>query len=310
MFFSIITSISAFVLMILFLFWGNTYIPETKNAIMFFLNTILPTMFPFYVLSSIIVSSSSINILTRPLKCVTRLYNLPPQAACAIFLGIICGFPIGAKITCDLLKNNYITQKEAAILASFTNNASPIFIISIVGGIYFKDKLHGLLIWLCIVLSSLLTGLILSKIYLDKLNSFNNTHTNNISNKTTIADSITSALNTSLYVGAVIIFFSSITALIKEIPLINQKIYIVLYSFLEMTGGLNSLFFNNTHELNLYKYLYTVAIISWSGLCVHMQIYGILKSSGIKIKYFFIGKILQTIISIIIYIVFSKFFIK
>lgn len=304
MFFSLITSISAFSLMILFILFGNSYIPETKNALELFLNTVFPTMFPFYVLSSIIVSNKSITVLTRPLKKVTKLYNLPTETSAAIITGLLCGFPVGAKVTCDLLKNNYISQKEAAILAAFTNNASPIFLISIVGRIYLKNELAGLMIWLCIVLSSLLSGLIISRIKLNKNNSSDVFKTVlKEPSEINLTDSIVSGFNTSLYVGSVIIFFSSITALIKRISLLGNKIYVGIYSFLEMTGGLNALYILSPSKLNICRYITIIAIVSWSGICVHMQVCGILKSNGIKTKYYFIGKVLQTIFAIILFIV-------
>ena len=304
MFFSLITSISAFSLMILFILFGNSYIPETKNALELFLNTVFPTMFPFYVLSSIIVSNESITVLTRPLKKVTKLYNLPTETSVAIITGLLCGFPVGAKVTCDLLKNNYISQKEAAILAAFTNNASPIFLISIVGKIYLKNELAGLIIWLCIVLSSLLSGLIISRIKLNKNNSSDVFKTVlKEPSEINLTDSIVSGFNTSLYVGSVIIFFSSITALIKRIPLLGNKIYVGIYSFLEMTGGLNALYILSPSKLNICRYITIIAIVSWSGICVHMQVCGILKSNGIKTNYYYIGKVLQTIFAIILFIV-------
>lgn len=304
MFFSLITSISAFSLMILFILFGNSYIPETKNALELFLNTVFPTMFPFYVLSSIIVSNKSITVLTRPLKKVTKLYNLPTETSVAIITGLLCGFPVGAKVTCDLLKNNYISQKEAAILAAFTNNASPIFLISIVGRIYLKNELAGLMIWLCVVLSSLLSGLIISRIKLNKNNSSDVFKTVlKEPSEINLTDSIVSGFNTSLYVGSVIIFFSSITALIKRIPLLGNKIYVGIYSFLEMTGGLNALYILSPSKLNICRYITIIAIVSWSGICVHMQVCGILKSNGIKTKYYFIAKVLQTIFAIILFIV-------
>ena len=307
---SIFISIFAFVLMFLFVILGDSYIPETRNALMFYLNTIFPTMFPFYVLSSIIVSSKSISTLTRPLQGITKHYNLPSETSCAILLGLICGFPIGAKVTCDLEKNNLITKKEAAILAAFTNNASPIFLISVVGRLYLKNVLYGLIIWLCIVISSLLTGLLLSKIFLNKYNPADNICSNKtvVQNKYSLnlSDSIVSGFNTSLYVGAVIIFFSSITALIKTIPFLKNKIFILIYSILEMNGGLKSIIDNIAGNFSFCSYLAIIAVISWSGICVHMQICGILKTNGIKLKYYYIGKFLQCPLAIIIFYIFLK----
>ncbi len=301
MFFSLISGIFAFCILILFIIFGNSYIPETKNALFLFLNTIFPTMFPFYVLSSIIVSNKSISVLTRPLKGVTKFYNLPTETSVAIIIGFLCGFPVGAKVTCDLLKNNYITPKEAAVLAAFTNNASPIFLISIVGRNYLKSEFHGFVIWLCIIFSSLLSGLILSKIALCKSNSYERKNVNDKFCESNLTDSIVSGLNTALYVGSVIIFFSSITALIKKISFLSNKMYIGIYSFLEMTGGLNALFNLSISKPNIYRFIAVILIVSWSGICVHMQVCGILKSNGIKTKYYFIEKLLQTIFAIILF---------
>ena len=117
---------------------------------------------------------------------------------------------------------------------------------------------------------------------------------------TSITASVISGINTSLYVGGVIIFFSSITSLIKQIPFFSTKTYVFLYSFLEMTGGLKefNLFLSN---ISTYTKLIAVMLISsWSGLCVHMQICGILKSANIKTNYYFLSKIFQTLLCFII----------
>lgn len=306
MIFSCLIGIVSFAVMISFVFFSSDCIPETRNALYNFFDTVFPTMFPFYVLSAIITSCSAFQKITRPLNPLFRIYRLPPESISAIFLGLLCGFPVGAKVICDLHNKNLITKREAALLASFTNNAGPIFTISIIGGTFLQNKTYGLFIWLCTTLSSLITGLILCRLCLNKEKK---TLSNYVLNKTKIdvTKAILSGLNTALYVGAVIIFFASITSLLKKIPFISNSTYISIYSFLELTGGLKamtSFMMNSTHKMPSYVYCAIIsAITAWSGICIHLQVCGILKSSGISSKYYLIGKTISSIISFFITIV-------
>ena len=248
---------------------------------------------------------SALRKLSQPLKFMVKPFKLPAEASCAIILGLLCGFPVGAKVTSDLLAGNCINKRQAAVLASFTNNVSPVFAVSIIGKLYFKNEFLGFLIWVCLSVSGLISGLIISKIA-DKFDSLDNisykkeTKAVTAAYATSITDSVISGINTSLYVGGVIIFFSSVTSLIKQIPFFSTKTYVFLYSFLEMTGGLKE--FNHfLSNISMYTKLIAVMLISaWSGLCVHMQICGILKSANIKTNYYFLSKIFQTLLCFII----------
>ena len=300
MIFSCLIGIFSFILMILFVIFNSDCIPETRNALYTFLDSVFPTMFPFYVLSSILTACSPFQKMLCPLKSISRFYKLPNESISAILLGLLCGFPIGAKVTSDLYSKNLITEKEGALLASFTNNAGPIYTITIIGGIFLQNKMYGFLIWICIALSSLITGLILCKLCLNKEEKPIVNHYNTETN-VDITKAIMTGLNTALYVGAVIIFFASVTSLLKQIPFFSDSVYVSLYSFLELTGGLKAMTAHITNTFpQLPSYLYC-AIISataaWSGICIHLQVCGILKASGISLRYYLIGKILSSFIS-------------
>ena len=152
---SSIIGIFSFILILFFVIFSESCVPETRNAVMMFLNTVLPTMFPFYVLSSLIVSGGFLTRIAKPVKPLTeRVMRLPGSCIAAIILGCLCGFPIGAKITCDLKARGDITEEEAERLSSFTNNVGPVFMASIVGGTYLGSIRSGLLIWLSVTLAS------------------------------------------------------------------------------------------------------------------------------------------------------------
>ena len=87
------------------------------------------------------------------------------------------------------------------------------------------------------------------------------------------------------------------TSLLKLIPCLSDVIYSTAYSFLEITGGLRSLGESVQTTNPILKYMLFSAFSAWSGCSVHMQVCGILASGKIKIKYYFIGKLLQSLLA-------------
>lgn len=102
-----------------------------KNGLALFAFSVLPTLFPFFVATELILKTNIINILGKVLtKFMKPIFNLPGESAIAIILGTISGYPIGAKIVCDLKKDKKISKIEAERLIAFTNNSGPLFIIA------------------------------------------------------------------------------------------------------------------------------------------------------------------------------------
>ena len=65
-------------------------------------------------------------------KFIKPIFNVPGESLIAIILGIISGYPIGAKVVCNLKKDKIISKTEAERLISFTNNSGPLFILGTV----------------------------------------------------------------------------------------------------------------------------------------------------------------------------------
>lgn len=310
---SIFIGFLSLIILLLFTLFSKTCIPETQEAVVTFINTILPTMFPFYVLSSLISASSLLEKIFSPAnKPITRLLKISDGCISAIILGFFCGFPIGSLITCNLKEKNKISNQDAQKLSAFTNNAGPIFMISIIGNTYLHSAKAGLLLWLSVLFSSVISGIIVCNLKIT--NNSSDYHINCISekNETSKIDfpkTIQSSANTILYVGAVIIFFASVTSVIKLIPNISPCKYGAIYSFLEITGGLKSLIPALNFSNIIYKYMIISFFASWSGLCVHIQVCGILASGKIKLSYYFTGKLIQIFITPIICFILMSLFI-
>lgn len=125
--------------------------------------TLLPSLFPFMILSSYIIKSDVLYPVYRFLSPVTRtLFKQPPSAAAVIIMSLIGGFPIGAKMTYSLYKSGKISENEAKRLNCFTVNAGPAFAVTAVGVSMFRSTRAGLIIYVSLCLSSILSGIITS----------------------------------------------------------------------------------------------------------------------------------------------------
>ena len=70
------------------------------------------------------------------------VFGLSPGGAYVFLLGLLTGYPMGAKLTADLYYAGKISRQEAEYLLTFCNNPSPAFLITYVGHICLEGKLH------------------------------------------------------------------------------------------------------------------------------------------------------------------------
>ena len=321
----LLTFFSIFLIICLLLFAENNILACT-NGLNLFVKNIFPTLFPFLIATDILYNSNFIYILEKYLQNFTsKLFNIPPKAAIAIILGFISGYPIGAKITANLKKDKYITKAEAERLIAFTNNSSPMFIISTVGISILSNKNLGIILLIIHIISSILVGLIFRFWkYNDKeqlnydfiLLNENNKLKENLSCAEIITNSIKNSIYTILQIGSFVIFFSILLDILKSTKILNVFAYILSIIGLDETFSLSFLygFFEITNGLSLIQNLYlnneilSIMIISFllgfSGISILFQIYSIIKKEHISIKPYILGKLLQGILSVILVCIF------
>lgn len=124
------------------------------------LYTLIPSTFPFVVLSSFCVYSGVSRILGKLLGPITKLlFYLPGCCGSVILLGWLGGYPTGARGVTSLYKNGNITQKQAERLLWFCVNAGPSFTISVIGTGLYGSVSFGILLFLCQTGALLLIGI-------------------------------------------------------------------------------------------------------------------------------------------------------
>lgn len=290
-------------------------INSTKSSLTLWATVIVPSLFPFMILSDLIQKTAIPFILNKFLSPLMNIiFNLPGISSLAIFLGMTGGYPIGAKITADLLKENSITKDDANHLITFVNNTGPLFMLGAVGiGIY-KNYYIGLLLLVSHYISAILIGFICkfikSKSEIKKHNnyqiSFNVIKLSDIGSLLT--ETIKKSIDTVLSIGGFIVLFSIISALIEQsnilyfikIPgLTLEASTAFITGLLEVTNGINKIATVNNIPL-LNKLVITSILIGFGGMSIHFQTLSIISNSEISFTKYLIGKTAQGILSGII----------
>ena len=244
---------------------------------------ILPSLFPFMVLSTYIIKSDIFKFTYKIFSPVSKfLFRQPACTVPAIFMSMIGGFPIGIKMTSNLLKENSLTHNQAQRLCFFCMNGGPAFIITAVGVNMLGSAKAGIIMFVSLCISSFIIGIFTR--FLDDKKDFY-THTQNQSALISLSSTVSDALQSVLGICAWVVIFGAIINCLK-ICTENENVYTVVSSFLEVTNGCIML----TGKMPIPV---ITAIIGFGGICVHCQVLSSLKECGVKYSQFFVCRILN-----------------
>lgn len=127
------------------------------------LELLVPTLFPFMVLSGYLSCSGAARLLGRPLDRVTRaLFRLPGSAAPVFLLSLVGGYPVGARGAASLRRAGQISDSQMQRMLLFCVNPGLAFTVSTVGAEAFGSAPLGWLLFAAQAVSSLLLGVAVS----------------------------------------------------------------------------------------------------------------------------------------------------
>jgi len=275
---------------------------------------LIPSLFPFMVLSGFIIRSGIsvyLGKLTAPLT--THVFRLPEKASAAVLLSFIGGFPVGAKCVRLLYDKGDINSCQAEQMMLFCICSGPAFLITGVGTIMLGNSVSGLILYVSQLLSGLILGILSGIIYRDSDMS-ESAERKEYEKGGYINDFICSCSDGAVSVinlVSLVVFFSMFLSVAEETGLSG-----LLYSLLKMLGADHSLAdcaFPIISEVTtacnrICQGGCPLSMLSlaagFGGLCVHFQIFALLgdmKVSRLKIIAFrFINAFLSSVITEII----------
>lgn len=135
-----------------------------REGVALCLQTVLPSLFPFFVLSSLLVQSDVPRLLSRAMAGVMYpLFGVSGAGASALILGLLGGYPVGARTVAELYGRGEIAREEAEQLLAFCNNSGPGFFLGVCGTAVFGSARAGMYLYLIHVGAALVTGVLLRR---------------------------------------------------------------------------------------------------------------------------------------------------
>ena len=104
-----------------------------RRGIGYCLNLLIPSLFPFMVLSSFITRSGISSVLGKIFSPFAKLFHMPSEAGLPLFLSFIAGYPVGASTASRLHSDGVLDKDDAFRMMCFAVCGGPAFIIKAVG---------------------------------------------------------------------------------------------------------------------------------------------------------------------------------
>ena len=265
-----------------------------REGILLCFNAIIGSVFPFLLLTDIVVSMARFENIAIFRYLFEKLFNINGYAISAFIIGAVCGFPLGVKVASDLYGSKAITKEECERLIGFSNNTGPAFVISGIGAALRGSLRDGVILYISMITAAIAVGIILG---VGKTPS-----KTNIENSTypqySFTKSVSSATHSTMNICGYIILFSVICGILT-FPLGKGMIYSFSVSFIEVSNAAKILATASSLSESISLILTSFAI-SFSGISVHMQAKSFLYGTDISMNGYYKSKLIQGIISAVI----------
>lgn len=300
--------------------FSRTNLLAAKNGLVLWANSVVPSLFPFFVATELLSHTNFTYYLGKLLnKFMKPIFNVRGEGSFAFIMGIISGYPMGAKIAANFRENNICSKEECERLLSFTNNSGPLFIVGTVGVAMFGNSTIGFLLLISHILASITVGIIFRFWKYSSKSDANGSfkYSNNditLSNLGgIIGSSITSSINTILLIGGFVVLFSVIISILQTSHLLETlsncvepllSIFSIPESFssgfisgiLELTNGLN-IICNIPEKKISINIIMASFLLGLGGISILLQVWSTISKTDLSIKPYILGKLLHACIS-------------
>lgn len=319
---------------IFLLVFSNANLSSAKNGLLLWANSVVPSLLPFFIATELLGYTNVISILGKLLNRFMRpIFNVPGEGAFPFIMGIVSGYPMGAKIVSKFKSEGICTSEEAERLLAFTNNSGPLFIIGTVGIGLFKDTNTGILLFITHLLACLTVGFLFRwwKSGRKKRSFLLEESSNSVPAKVSLsnlgevlANSIMSAINTIFLIGGFIVLFSVFISILENSKILNLLTNFIspilnvfgvplnyadgiITGILELTNGV-CLVAGISNKAISTNVIICAFLLGFGGISIMLQILSITSKAKISIKPYIIGKLLQgTFAAIYTYIFLNTF---
>ena len=293
---------------ILILFFSMLSFPQTvftgaSYGLVLWFRHVLPTLLPYMILINVLICTPALHWICRITSTfLCPLLGTSYYGTFAVLTGFLCGYPMGAKTTSDLLNVNKISRSEASYLLSFCNNTSPAFILSYVVAQNMKERNLCIPFFLILTFTPLMLSFIFRLFYRlpESSCSFPQVTPGSFSNPSeSISNSfldrcILNAFESVTKVGGYMMMFSVLIQQLASV-LPNTIFSLLLYSSLEISTGIRLLFSSALYTTE--KIILCAFLTSFGGWCCIAQTYSMISGSQLPILPYIAEKLVTALVT-------------
>ncbi|NLA58482.1 MAG: sporulation integral membrane protein YlbJ [Firmicutes bacterium] len=337
--FAYLSAAVALLLTITILRYPEVAFTASLEGLKIWFDIVLPALLPFFVMSEILMGLGVVHFIGVLLEPFMRpLFRIPGVGAFAVAMGLASGYPIGAKITAQLRREDLCNGVEGERLVSFANTADPLFMVGAVAIGMFGIQEIGWTIaaahYLSVVIVGFLMRFIPEKDTSTARPSLPPRRANIISRAFSaleearirdgrsfgqlFGDAIRETFSSMLFIGGCIMIFSVLGRILdvsgvtqaiqnclgvffRSIAINDAVIPPLVRGIIEITIGCEAI-----SQVNAPLLLRTVLasfIIGWSGLSVHAQVATMLRGTDIRLGPYIVARALHGILAAVLTVI-------
>lgn len=290
--------------------YPERYVTACFEGFALWAECVLPSLFPFIVISLIFIKSGLADKASLPLRRAANALNLPQSAAVCFLLSICSGYPAGSRLVAEFYESGALTKSDCDKLAPLCSTSGPLFIIGSVGYKMFGDKLLGVKIFIAHALAALIFSLIYCK-FCKKTQYVPPKRVKSTGN--ILYDSFYGAVISVAVAGGFIAFFYVVAKFLQDFYVFAPLEYLLklfvdgetakafCLGLAEITTGCRYL----SAGQSPLKGALAGFLITFGGISILMQQLGYLMKTGVKPLKFICFKFIQALLCFLIMLVFQ-----
>lgn len=270
--------------MVLLLLFSQEAAQAVRQNLQLCALSVVPALFPFFVLSSLFLSCGGAALTALPLPAfAARLLGCSPQGISVFFLSLLGGYPTGPRLIAQLYRQGQLSRQEAEHLLLFANNAGPAFVLGFVGLGQLGSLRSGFLLYLI----HAATAALIAVLFRPKQPFFSpRVQPADPPLAEALVGAIAEAGSTMVQICAFVTFFGTVLQLFSQLIRLSHPLVL---GVVELTCGILHL------DNSRCGFTVACALLGWGGLSVHCQTAAVLSGTGLSLRNHLRGKLLHGI---------------
>lgn len=261
---------------------GKTALEGANQGVLLCLVTVIPSLFPFFLLSTLL-TSSLLGTSLAALRPLGRLCGVPKGGESMLVAAFLGGYPAGAQAVAEGYRMGALEKESAQRMLSFCNQPGPAFLFGMVSFLFPRPWMAWAL-WGIVFLSAVLTAQIFS-------GGGRTASPLPAKEGATLSSALWTSLRSMAAVCGWVVVFRVVLAFLTRwfLWLVPSEVQTALTGLLELSNG--CMLLGQIADLKL-RFCVAAGMLAFGGLCVMMQALSV--TQGLSPRYLVLGKLVQT----------------